>query len=205
MISAIAFAACVGSPSSPQGPTAATVAVMAADVPSGMVKCNLTGDIESFLNQVKTADPSTYQSTRSEWNDAKSRGAVAAYTAFYTDTDAHCAGITASGSDLGAATFKLVVNFVVQFKDASSAAKGYTSEKIFNFSASELKASGQPVVEGDKTGLSPNSITLSQAIGNQNFYIAVWQNKVFMVILAVLNVDGAASKKIATSENSRIR
>lgn len=174
------------------------------DVPSGMVRCDLSGDIDSFLNKEKTADPSTYQSTKSEWDHAKSKGATSAYATFYTDSTAHCASMTTTGSDLGAATYKLVVNFVVEFKDEATAAKGYTSEGVFNFSAADLKASGQPVVEGDKTGLASNSITLTQAIGNQSFYIAVWQKKAFMVILAVLNVDGGASKKIATSENGRI-
>lgn len=204
-LGAVTLGACGGSPSSaPAGPTAASVAVKPGDVPSGMVKCDLSGDIESFLSKEKTADPSTYQSTKNEWDHAKSKGATAAYTTFYTDSTAHCQSMTTSGADLGAATYKLVVNFVVEFKDAAVAAKGYTSEGVFNFSAADLKASGQPVVEGDKTGLAPNSITLTQAIGNQNFYIAVWQKKAFMVILAVLNVDGGASKKIATSENGRI-
>ena len=205
LIFVLCIAACGGSSSSPQGPTAATVAVQQGDVPPGMMRCDLSGDIDNFLNKEKSADPATYQSTKTEWDDAKSRGATAAYTAFYTDSSSHCAGITSNGGDLGSATYKLVVNFVIQFKDETKAAKGYTSEKVFNFSASQLKASGQPVVEGEKTGLSANSITLSQAIGNQTFYIAVWQNKTFMVILAVLNVDGSASKKIASSENSRIK
>jgi hypothetical protein len=205
VVCALSTAACGGSSSSSQGPTAATVAVQQTDVPTGMVRCDLTGDIDSFLSKEKTADQNTYQSTRDEWDHAKSTGAITAYAAFFADTNAHCTGITSSGADIGSATYKLVVNFVIQFKDEASAAKAYTSEKVFNFSASDLKASGQPVVEGDKTGLSANSITLSQAIGSQSFYIAVWQHKAFMVILAVLNVDGAASKKIATSENSRIK
>ena len=205
IVGALILVACGGSSSSPPGPTAATVAVKSGDVPSGMVKCDLTGDIDSFLGKVKTADPPTYQSTKAEWDQAKASGAIAAYTAFYTDSNAHCTGITSSGADIGSASYKLVVNFVLQFKDDTQAANGYTSKKVFNFSASDLKASRQPVVEGDKTGLSANSITLSQAVGNQSFYIAIWQNKAFMVILAVLNVDGAASKKIATSANSRIK
>lgn len=45
---------------------------------------------------------------------------------------------------------------------------------------------------------------LSAAIAGQSYYIAVWQNKAFMVILAVLNVDSATSKKVATAENGRI-
>lgn len=206
IIAALTLAACGGSSAPPQGPTVATVSVQQADVPSGMVRCDLTGDIDSFLNKEKTSDPNTYQSTKSEWTDAKTRGATSAYAAFYTDSSAHCTTLASNSADIGAATYKLVLNFVIQFKDETSAAKGYTSDNaVFNFSASSLRSGGQPVVEGTKTGLSANSITLSQAIGTQAFYIAVWQNKTFMVILGVLNIDGVASKKIATSENGRIK
>lgn len=169
-----------------------------------MTKCDLTGDIGNFLNKEKTADPSTYSSTTTEWADAKSKGARSAYTAFYTDSSDHCKAISSSSATVGSATYKLVVNFVIQFKDEASAAKGYTSGKIFNFSASDLQASGQPVVEGTNTGLSANSIVLNSPIANQSYYIAIWQNKAFLVILAILNVDAGASKKVATLENSRI-
>jgi len=170
-----------------------------------MAKCDLTGDIDSFLNKEKTADASTYQSTKSEWDDAKSKGATAAYTAFYTDEAAHCDAIKAQGSSIGSAAYKLVVNFVIQFKDDPSAAKGYESEQVFNVSPSELRKSGQPVIEGTNTGLTKNAIVLNSPIANQTYYIAVWQNKTFLVILAILNVDAAASKKVATSENNRIK
>src|SRR6267378_299647 len=179
LIASLAVSGCGGSSPIAQGPTPSSVAVQQTDLPSGMVKCDLTGDIDSFLNKEKTADPSTYQSTKTEWDDAKSKGATA--------------------------TYKLVVNFVIQFKDDSSAAKGYTSEKLFNVSAAELRSSGQAVVEGTKTGLSPNSIVLNTPIGNQTYYIAVWQKKSFMVILAMLNLDATASKKVATGENDRIK
>ena len=205
LIASLAVAGCGGSSPSAQGPTPAGVAAQQSDLPTGMVKCDLTGDIDGFLNKEKTADPSTYQSTKSEWDDAKSKGATTAYTAFYTDSADHCAAIKTKGPDIGSATYKLVINFVIQFKDESSAAKGYTSEKVFNVSASELRSGGQPVVEGTKTGLSANSIVLNAPIGNQTYYIAVWQKKSFMVILAILNIDATASKKVATSENDRIK
>jgi hypothetical protein len=201
---ATALVACGGSPA-PAGPTAASVAVQSSDLPSGMTKCDLTGDIDSFLTKEKTADASTYQSTKTEWDDAKSKGATAAYTAFYTDSSAHCDSIKAQGSSIGSAAYKLVVNFVIQFKDEASATKGYESEQVFNVSPSQLRASGQPIIEGANTGLSKNSIVLNSQIANQSYYIAVWQNKTFLVILAILNVDAGASKKAATSENGRIK
>jgi hypothetical protein len=205
VVMVFALAACGGSSPVASGASAAGVAVQPGDVPAGMARCDLSGNIDSFLDKEKTADPSTYQSTKAEWDDAKKKGATAAYTAIYADSTAHCSAIASSGPDIGAATYKLVINFVIQFKDEPSAARAYTSEKIFNISAADLKTSGADAVEGSKTGLSPNSIVLDTLIANQTYYIAVWQNRAFMVILAVLNVDSAAAKKISTSENGRIK
>jgi hypothetical protein len=202
---ALAASGCGSSAPPAQGATAASVSVQPGDVPAGMVKCDLSGDMDSFLAKEKTADPATYQSTKAEWVDAKSKGATSAYVAIYADSKAHCDAIKSNGPDIGAASYKLVINFVIQFKDEASAAKGYTSEKIFNISAADLKSNGTGAVQGTKTGLSANSIVLDTPIVNQHYYIAVWQNKAFMVILAVLNVDSASAKKVATSENGRIK
>jgi hypothetical protein len=162
--------------------------------------------MDAYLNKVKTKDPNNYNTIKAEWDAAKKQGATAAYAAFYTDSTAHCANVESNSADVSSATYKLVVNFVIQFKDEASASKGYTTESIFGFSTNSLKNGGAPVLEGTaKTGLSPNSIVLTAAIGNQSFYVAVWQNKVFMVILAILNIDTATCKNVALAENSRIK
>jgi hypothetical protein len=210
MVALLTLAACGGSgPGGSSGPTAATIAVQPGDLSSDMHKCDLSGDIDSFLTKSKTKDPNTYTSTKAEWDAAQKRGATAAYTAFYTDSAAHCASVESNSSDISSATYKLVVNFVVQFKDEASASNGYTSQSpddsIFGFSAASLKSGGAPVVEGTATGLTKNSIVLSIAISTQSFYVAVWQNKVFMVIMAILNIDTATCKKVAQAENSRIK
>ena len=205
-VAMLMLVACGGVTSgSPSGPTAATIAVQPGDLPADMHKCALSGDIDSFLNKSKTKDPNTYTSTKSEWDSAKQKGATAAYAAFYTDSTAHCASIETNSSDISSATYKLVVNFAVQFKDEATASKGYTSESIFGFSASSLKSGGAPVVEGTATGLTKNSIVLSIAVSTQSFYVAVWQNKAFMVILAILNIDTATCKKVAQAANGRIK
>ena len=82
--------ACGGSsPILPSGPTAASISVQSADLPSDMKKCDLSGDIDSFLNKSKAKDPATYNTTKTEWDSAKSKGATAAYTAFYADSAAN--------------------------------------------------------------------------------------------------------------------
>ncbi len=201
--------ACGGTSSSssnaPKGPTASSISVQPGDLPSGLQRCALSGDIDAFLNKAKAKDPNTYTATKSEWDAAQKQGATTAYTAFYTDSTAHCTSIETNSSANTSATFKFVVNFVVQFKDEASATKGYTSGSIFGFSASSLKSGGAAVVEGTPTGLSANSIVLSVAIPNQSFYVADWQNKGFLVILLILNIDTATCKKVALAENGRIK
>jgi hypothetical protein len=199
----LAVAAC-GTATTSQGPTASSVSVQPGDLPAGMQKCNVSGDIASFLSSAKTHDPSTYTSTKKSWDDAQKNGATAAYIDFYTDSSAHCSALEAKTSDISSANYKLAINFVIQFKDTATAAKGYTSESIFGFSAASMQ-SGAPAVQGTATGLSPNSIVLTVSIANTSYYVAVWQNKAFMIILAIVNIEPGAAKKVALAENARIK
>jgi len=201
----LAVGACgpVGGSGTP-APSASSVAVKVGDLPSGMHRCDLSGDINSYLKKIQTTDPTTYASTKSHWDSAQKGGATAADVEFYTDSTAHCTGLQSNGSQIGSATYKLMVNFVFQFKDEASAATGYSSESIFGFSVNQLKQSQVPVTEGTATGLGKNSIVLTLEIAPQSFYIGVWQNKQFMSILGIFNIDAATDKKIALAENGRI-
>ena len=199
----LVVAACGAPSSTPQGPTASSVSVQQGDLPAGMEKCHVSGDIASFLDNAKTKDPSTYTSTKKSWADAQKNGATAAYIDFYTDSSAHCSALETNTSDISSANYKLAINFVIQFKDTATAAKGYTSESIFGFSAASMQ-SGVPAIQGAQTGLSPNSIVLTIALANTSYYVAVWQKKAFMVILAIVNLDPASAKKVALAENGRI-
>ncbi len=186
-------------------PTAASVAVQSSDLPNTMHRCSISGDINTYIESLKTKDPPTYTSTKTEWTDAQSKGATAAQVVFYTDSEANCANVASTVANLSGAAYPLVVNFSVQFKDEASAASGYTNGQIFGIDRAMLKANGAPVVEGTKTGLGPNSIVLSTTILSQAFYIAVWQNKAFMVILGIINLDSATGQKVADAENKRIK
>ena len=212
LLALIGIVACGGStpPPAPQGPNAASVAVQTSDLPNGMVKCDPSGAINKYIQAEETTDPTTAKNTKSDWEEAQKNGATAASVALYADSTAQCALLRKTSTDnITATTHPLLVNFVLQFKDEKSAATGYKSpKKIFGFSAATLRdtpASAQSVTEGTKTGLGANSIVLSTSFQNQSYYLAVWQNKVFMVFLAILNMDATTSKKVATSENSRIK
>jgi hypothetical protein len=182
------------------------VSAQPSDLPPGMVRCDLTGDIQSFISKEQTPDPQASKSIAADWEAAKKDGATAAYSALYTDNAEHCNGIKRSATDLGAATYKLVVNFVIQYRDEKSATAAFKGDHpIFGFRPSELRSGAGGVVEGTKTGLTANSVALTQPVGNQLFYIALWQNREFVVILTILNIDANAAKSVATRENSRIK
>ena len=204
LLAVLMLAACASQPAS-SPPSAASVAVQPSDLPNTMHRCSVSGDINSYIDNLKTKDPATYTSTKNEWTDAQSKGATAAQVVFYTDSDANCASVASTVANLSGASYPLVVNFSVQFKDEASAASGYTNGQIFGIDRTTLKANGAPVVEGTKTGLGPNSIVLSATVLSQAFYIAVWQNKAFMVILGIINLDPASGQKVAAAENKRIK
>jgi hypothetical protein len=203
----LVLAACGGSsPIQAQGPTVSSVSAQPSDLPGGMTRCDLSGDINSFISKEQSPNPSTAQSAKTGWDDARKNGATSAYVALYADSSPHCTDVKSNQTVVGSATYKLLVNFVIQFKDEKSAAAAYTgNQKFFDFSPSDLRSSGLATAEGANTGLTANSIVLDQAVAAQHFYIAVWQNKTFMVILAILNVDSTASKKVALAENGRLK
>ena len=200
-----ALVACGGNSNGPTGPTAASVSVQSSDIPNGMVRCDISGNIQSFIQKEQSPDPSTSRSASNEWSQAQKNGAVAAEAAIYADTKSHCTEFASGRNDPAAVPYKLVINFVLQFKDTKSAASTYTNDSVFGVTASSLTASGSASIQGTKTGLTANSVVVSQSISSQTFYIALWQNQAFDVFLAVLNIDPAAAKKAATSENGRIK
>src|SRR5437868_12182836 len=157
-----------------------------------MVRCNLSGNIEDFIKAEQSPDPNTSKSVAGYWQDAQTSGAKAAYTAIYSDSQTRCAAIKDPSTDVGTATYKLVVNFVVQFKDEKTAADAYTNKSIFGFSPAQLRSA--PTIEGSKTGLTANSTVWNQSTASQSSYIAESQNKASMVLLAVRNTDPGASR-----------
>ncbi len=194
--------ACGPSQASTTAASAASVAVQTGDVPNKLMKCSQSGSIDGYLSSIKTANPDAYKSLTQEWATALKNGATNAQVAFYTDSKAHCDDLAKTGgTSVGTATYPLIVNYVLQFKDEATAAKGYTTGTIMGIDITSLKSSA---ITGKATGLGGNSLVIAASLFGQSIYIAVWQNKAFMVILGVLNVDQTSSQKIATNENSHI-
>jgi hypothetical protein len=203
---ALLLAACACGPiggSSTPAPSAASVAIKSGDLPSGMTRCDQSGDIGAYLKKIQTKDRSTYSAIKTGWDAAQKNGATAGDVEFYADSTAHCSNLASNTTEIGTATYKLVVNFEFQFKDQASAEAGYKSDSALGFGASSLKSS-QLATEGVATGLGANSVVLAVPIGAQIVYLAVWQNKQFLSIIGIFNIDAATDKKIALAVTGRI-
>src|SRR6185437_2974549 len=65
VLALVTIAACAGSPTS-NAATASSVSVQPGDLPTGMQRCDLSGDINAYLDHIKTTDPATYTSTKNQ-------------------------------------------------------------------------------------------------------------------------------------------
>ena len=126
------FVVACAAPSVP-GVAAATpqsVAVQAGDVPSDLKKCADSGDIDSYLKNVKSKSPTSYQQVNDQWQKEKSAGATAGQVEVYADSQDECDALSSGRSPQSTTPPKIVLNYVVQFKDETSASKDYKDEVL---------------------------------------------------------------------------
>src|SRR5450759_879113 len=107
LLAVLMLAACSSQPGTTTAPTAASVAVQPSDLPNTMHRCSISGDINTYIESLKTKDPATYTSTKNEWADAQSKGATATQVSFYTDSDANCTNVASTVANLSAAAYPL--------------------------------------------------------------------------------------------------
>ena len=201
-----AVAGCGPSPAEIPAATVSTVAVQPGDVPSTLPRCRASGGIDSWLSTLQVQNDSMYFNYNKQWDLAKQDGATSAEVALYTDSSSHCDYSTNNGSGtIALGTYPLVLNIVIQFKDEASATNGYTSGSLFGFDQAIFKAvAGAALSQGKSTGLGANSMAYSTDVGNKPYYVVVWQQRAFVVIVVTDNLDPATGKKIAQQVNGRI-
>ena len=201
-----AVTGCGPSPVIVPAATVSTVAVQPGDVASTLQRCRASGSIDSWLSTLQVQNHSMYFNYNEQWDLAKKDGATSAEVALYTDSSSHCDYSTNNGSGtIALGAYPLVLNIVIQFKDEASATNGYTSGSLFGFEQAIFKAvAGAALRQGNSTGLGANSIAYSTDVGKQPYYVVVWQQRAFVVIVLTDNLDLAIGKKIAQQVNGRI-
>jgi len=187
--------------------TPSSVSVQSSDVPKGLTKCSQSGDVNKYLNELKASDPTSYDSTKAEWDQAKKDGATGAEFTFYASSQNDCSSLLKGSSGSAPSTAKVIGSVVIQFKDAASASKASTTESILGFDRASLRqaaAAGFTVTEGTKTGLGANSIVVSGSFGGTTLFVAAWSNKAFYLVVIGENEDATSMGHVATAANGRV-
>jgi hypothetical protein len=187
-----------------QETSAKTVADNSGDF-AGMQKCPESGTWDQYLEAQKQSDPSSYDTSKKQWDDLKKAGAVEGYVVSYAEKPSDCGSLAGSTPTTG----KAVYVFAVRFKDEASAAASFKdSASTFHLSDAEvanIKSVGGTVAQGSSTGLGDNSTVVSASVTGFSVYVALWQKKKFLAAVIGLNLPAADGKAAAQRVDGRIK
>jgi hypothetical protein len=196
-------AACTSPFAGAAGPTPQSVAVQKSDVPSGLQSCAESGEINSYLQKVKARSESTYAQVNDQWQKEKSAGAQAGWVQVYADSADECTALSTGRSPQSNNPPRIVLNYVVQFKDDTSASKDFSAE-VLGLNPADIQRQGGTVVRGKGTGLGDNSTTGSISLFGLQLEFAVWQKKAFFVAVIAVGLTDVEAKKVYSNINGRI-
>ncbi len=164
----------------------ASVALQPDDLPVKLQKCPGGGDLETFAEGARKRGEAVYRQVRDEWQRLRAARATASWVQGLAEAPSACSLFSLSPAEK---LPRVAVSFVVRFRDSASAAQAY--RRTFLGLNPEDQAPPYAITKGKATGLGPNAIAASLAIGGETFYSAFWQNHSFVVSFQALNVPGA--------------
>ncbi len=172
----------------------------------GMQKCGVSGDVNTVLAEERVQGSLAYDMHATEWEQWKRQGATDAYFAVYGRTRADCA--TVSGASTGAPNGGLMVGLVVQFQNATVAARNYHRDStLMGLGPQDIRfieLAGGTTTFGTATGLGPASVIGSGVVAGSRYFVAMWQNKSFETDFIGYDVAVAEGDSAVLSMNKRI-
>jgi hypothetical protein len=182
---AAALAGC--SPGTSPAAAAEIVALQNGEGPAGTRLCSESGDMASSSAE------------RQLWSVAQQGGAIAAHVSGFAATTGQCAVIFGQSIALESPE-KSLVNYVYQYRDASTAARQW---KVVAYGGNAPQP-GPGLKLGTATGLGPNSSDLDGTVGSDNFRTQAWQNNSFVVVVRAVNISAPDVRSEDTRIQSRI-
>ena len=178
-------------PATPQN-----VALQAADLPNGMTRCGMSGDIDRFLTQAPPGNQ--YAANMAElWLGVRKLGAQGGYVQVFAGSNDQCVTPFTSASLTGV---RWIANMVVEFKTDKAAGKAYRDA-----SAGAQQIASQPGSEqGSGTGLGNDSLTFGNSEGDLSEFFAYWHHGKFLVQLLAVGLGEQRSHQAARKVDGRI-
>jgi hypothetical protein len=155
-------------------PKLQSITAQIADLPSGLVVCQWSGDFGTYATKVKPANPEYAKQLQDLWQAMQSGGAVDGWVQDLSVSEDACKGYFNGSAGL----VVHVTSIVVRFKDDSAATAAYTNSTSA-FIGPKAVAQGQTQT-GTATGLGTNSTTV---VAN-NFYAGGQKHDYYMLMVA---------------------
>ncbi len=192
-------------PSAGADPTLEAIAIQQSDLPEPSIRCDFSGDLDQYVQNLKDARSPSYESVVQTWSQLKEKGATAGYIAYWGDVQTACDSVISPSSSMDHSAAKhpfIAFSFVVRYKDQATAEAAYRSD-IFGQSTLKANRSYQ-ATEGDATGLGPNSVVAITPNSSSALRQAIWQNRTVTVYFGSERIPLDNSKQIPENVNRRI-
>ncbi len=178
---------------SPHKPAASAV-LQSADVPSSLTPCPASGDIDGYVNALKSSDGALATRVGAQWQALRSAGAQeAAISLFASDQSACTKELAAAGSAQAAASV------VIAFGDEGQADRAWLSG-VFGFAPPAPGEAPPGVMRGAETGLGLSSWTYRRS----PVMLAAWRRTIFVALVVLTNLDGTVFMAAASAVDARI-
>jgi hypothetical protein len=189
---------CQTGPFSTSGPAPGEIAAQAADVPSDLRPCPISGPVERYLADLKPRSHDAYQAAEDAWNQLKAEGVKSGAVAVFGATPASCL------AKPGAGPGRNLVNLVAVFPDEHAATSAY-QRGIFGFPTPPGEEQLPGLAKGVATGLSENAWAVQRDVGGRTLYVAWWQDRAVVSFLVAADLDRTESRRVAEAVERRIR
>jgi hypothetical protein len=189
---------CQTSPFSTPGLAPGEIAAQAADAPSDLRSCPISGPVDRYLADLKPRNRDAYQASQDAWNQLKGEGARSGAVAVFAATPASCL------AQPGAGPGRNLVNLVAVFPDDHIATSAY-QKGIFGFPTPPGEEQLPGLAKGVATGLSENAWAVQRDVGGRTLYVAWWQDRAVASFLVAADLDRTESRRAAEAVERRIR
>ena len=180
------------------GTSPTSVSLQPSDLPKDLERCPSSGDINSYLANLKTKNVDGYNGTLDAWKKLQAQGAKNAAIVSYAADPAACTG------EMGTGRGRTAASFVIQFKDDGSAAIAW-KHGILGFPSPTQGQQTPGLKVGTGTGLGANSWSLEEAVQGRSLYLAFWQGHSFDVFFLGEDLTQDESQRALSSVAGRVR
>ncbi len=174
----------------------AAVGLQQSDLPSALSRCDVSGPIERYLQLLQASGSPSYEITQQQWSALRANGASVASVQSFAANPEDCQARLAERKGPSA------ISFAIRFRTPAGAVAAFREPFLTLRPAPGMVLPG--LVQGEATGLGPNSWIYDQTNQKPSIIASYWAVRAFAVFLFAEQIPSDDARRAATGMNSRI-